>query len=131
MPTSAVEGVVHIGTKRGGITPFPPWQTKNKNGVEKRYIRLGNSLMLDERVMGLNHLAFRIYTYMILESGGNVIFEFPYAKYRKITSRSNFQRALDELTAAGLVEVHENNANLRKPNKYRFSVRWKDAPGKL
>lgn len=115
-----------IGAKKGGITPFPPWITRYKNGVEKRYIRLGNSLMLDEAVTSLNHLAYRIYTYMLLESGGQPIFEFPYSKYKKFASKDGFQKALDELCAAGLLEVAEKNANLRKPNKYRFSIRWKD-----
>ena len=106
--------------------PFLQYFTKKKDGIESRYIRIGNSLMLSNTIMGLNHLAYRIYTYMMLESGGKIEFEFPYSKFKKFSSKGGFQKAINELVEAGLIDIVAKNANLRIPNKYRFSIRWKD-----
>lgn len=106
-------------------TPFAPWESAKPNGIENRYIRLGNSLLCHPTVQGLNPLAFKILTYMKLESAGRVEFEFPHAKFIKIASKGGFQKAVKELVAAGLIEITEKNANLRIPNKYRFSDKWK------
>ena len=32
-------------SRRSKITPFEPWETKHADGVEKRYFRLGASIM--------------------------------------------------------------------------------------
>jgi len=106
-------------------TPFPPWQTCKSNGIEERYIRLGNSQMLHEAMKQLSGNAFKIYTYMLLESGGNAIFEFPRCKYKSMLTNQTFQKVKMELVDKGFIEVVQNNANLRKPNKYRFIDEWK------
>ena len=82
--------------------------------------------MLHPAMQELNPLPFKIYTFMLLESGGKLEFEFPRSKYKKIASNDGFQKALAELVRVGLIEIVSKNANLRKPNKYRFSIRWKD-----
>lgn len=106
-------------------TPFFTWETTKPDGIEKRYIRMGNSQMLHPRVLGLTPSAFRVYAYMKLESEGRVEFTFPKSKWRAFLSSGGFQSAKKELCEAGLIEVVEKNANLRKPNKYRFSTAWK------
>lgn len=106
--------------------PFAPWESTKQSGIEERYIRLGNSQMLHGSFTNLNATAFRIYIYMKLESGGRPEFEFPHSKYRAFVSKGGFQKALKELVDAGFVEISEKNANLRKPNLYRFSERWKN-----
>ena len=108
-------------------TPFSPWETTKINGAEERYIRMGNSQMLHPAVLSLNHTAYRVYTYMKLESGGKPVFEFPKSKWKSFISPSGFQKAKEELCKAGLIEVAQSNANLRKPNVYRFSAAWRDA----
>jgi hypothetical protein len=109
-------------------TPFPTWATKKPNGIENRYIRLGDTFMLDLTVKNLSHAAFRVYTHMVLESGGKVEFIFPCSKWNMFISRGGFQSAKRELIDAGLIEVVEENWNTRKPNIYRFSAAWKDRP---
>ena len=106
-------------------TPFPQWETMKTDGIEQRYIRMGNSQMLHPAVLNLTHSAFQVYSYMKLESGGMPAFKFPRSKYKKFISPNGFQSAKDELCAAGLIEVEQCNANLRKPNVYRFSAKWK------
>lgn len=106
--------------------PFPPWQTKKPDGIEKRFVRLGNSLLLDTACLKLSGNAFRLYAYMLLESDGKIEFEMPRHKYIKFMTQPTFIKSRDELIKKGFVEVAQNNANLRKANVYRFSSRWKD-----
>ena len=106
-------------------TPFAVWETTQYDGIEKRYIRMGNSQMLHPAVFNLSHSAYRLYTYMKLESSGKMVFEFPKSKWRAFLSAGGFQKAKKELCSAGFIDEIENNANLRKPNLYRFSQRWK------
>ena len=87
---------------------------------------MGNSQMLHEKMRGLGGNAFMLYSYMKLEAGGKPVFEFPKSKYIPFMAENTFQRAKVELIEAGFIEVEENNANLRRPNKYRFSTHWKD-----
>lgn len=106
-------------------TPFPPWQTDKPGGIEARYIRLGNSQLVSEAMLKLTHSAHRVYIYMLLESGGKPMFEFPHCKFSKIVSNGGFQKALAELVEAGFIIVEQNNGNVRKANIYRFSEAWK------
>ena len=108
-------------------TPFPIWQSLKSNGIEDRYIRLGNSQLLHESMHDLTHTAFRVYVYMLLESGGKCEFTFPRKKYECFVSRGGASSAIKELEEKGFIETVQNNANLRKANIYRFSDRWKGA----
>lgn len=106
-------------------TPFPPWQTMKENGIEERYIRLGNSQLLHCATMELGDKAFRLYIHMLLEAGGKKEFTFPRSKYKKLAGNTVFQNAKEELLNRGFIKIKQNNANLRKPNIYEFSEEWK------
>lgn len=108
-------------------TPFREYESCAPGLQDGRFMRLSNSQMLHPKMCKLNGNAFMLYSYMKLEAGGAVVFEFPHHEYIKLMSKSTFLRAKGDLIAAGLIEVAEDNANLRRPNKYRFSSRWKDA----
>ena len=107
------------------ITPFEQWETKNANGVEKRYFRMGATLMASEPMRSLSPSAFKTYCYMRIESAGNRSFKFPHAKYRSYMSKPTFQKAKRELIDKGFIDVIQSNKNLRKSNIYAFSDRWK------
>lgn len=107
-------------------TPFFSWETTKPNGIEKRYIRMGDTQMLHPAMLSLSHSAFRVYAYMKIESGGHKEFEYPYSKFKKIISKQGFQSALAELVEKGFIKVTQKNKNLRIPNKYAFSDDWKD-----
>lgn len=107
-------------------TPFKEWESCAPGLQDGRFMRLSNSQMLHSKMRGLGNGAFRLYSYMKLEAGVNPIFEFPRSQYISLMSENTFQRAKAELIAAGFIDETENNANVRKPNKYRFSTRWKD-----
>ena len=110
---------------KGKKTPFAPWLSTKNDGIEKRYIRLASTQMSHQAMRTLKPLAFKIYCYMLLESGGTKYFEFPHSKFKDICSKQAFQDAKKELVEKGFIEVEECNKNLRKPNKYGFAERWK------
>lgn len=110
---------------RNKVTPFEQWETTKADGIEKRYIRLGATLLASEKMRSLSPSAFKIYCYMRIESGGNRSFKFPHAKYCSYMSKPTFIKARQELVDKGFIEIIQNNGNLRKANIYAFSDRWK------
>lgn len=107
-------------------TPFAPWETRASDGIEKRYIRLGNTLLYDPAFLQLSPMAKQAYIYMRIESAGKPEFIMPHSKYTKFAKKDSFLRAREELENAGFIETVQHNGNLRKPNVYRFSERWKE-----
>ena len=114
-----------MANKRNKITPFEPWETKHSDGIERRYFRLGASIMASEPMRKLSSSAFKTYCYMRIESAGKKSFKFPHSKYKSFMSRPTFFRALKELEELGFIETVQHNRNLRKSNIYMFSDKWK------
>lgn len=110
---------------RKKIVAFESWESKDSNGYERRYFRMGATLMASEPMRSLSPSAFKVYCYMRIESGGRRSFTFPHAKYRTFMSKPTFFKALTELQEHGFVDVIQRNGNLRKANIYAFSDRWK------
>lgn len=107
-------------------TPFAPWETTTSDGIEKRYTRFGNTLLYSPAFLRLSANAKQTYLYMKIESAGKREFTMPRQKQLRFTNKNSFIRAKEELERAGFIETVQNNANLRKPNVYRFSERWKE-----
>lgn len=107
-------------------TPFAPWETGTSDGIEKRYIRLGNTLLYSPVFLQLSAKAKETYIYMRIESAGQREFTMPYSKYTQFSKKDSFLRAREELEKAGFIETIQHNGNLRKPNVYRFSEKWKE-----
>ena len=108
---------------RAKKTPFRSWESTSAGGIEKRYIRLGATKAA--RMGNLSDAAYRIFICMMMEAGGKEDFVFPRSKYRTYSGNDKFLRARQELIDKGFLEVVQNNANLRRPNVYRFSDKWK------
>lgn len=105
--------------------PLHPWETVN-NSKESRYIRLGASLFDHPAFIRLTHLERDVYISMINACAGKPEFKFPRAYYeKKGFSKTSVQKAVKGLTAAGFIEVKEQNWTIRKPNVYRFADGWK------
>lgn len=107
-------------------TPFAPWQSCKDDGIEQRYIRLGNSQLLHPAMLSLSDKAKIVYIHMLLEAGGKREFTFPRSKYNRIAGHTVFQNAKEELIQKGFIRIRQNNANLRKANIYEFSEEWKN-----
>jgi len=107
--------------------PFPPWFSKNSNGIEKRYIRLGTTMIHSDAWRDLSGPACKLMAAMMLEAGGKQRFQFPCniaVKYG--FSKSGFWRYRDQLIANGFIEVVANNKLQRRNNVYGFCCDWKD-----
>lgn len=65
---------------------------------------------------------------MLLESGGCQEFEFPHSRFKQLASKQGFLNARTELIKKGFIEIVHNNSNLRLPNVYKFSEKWKTIP---
>jgi hypothetical protein len=110
---------------KGKKRAFNEWESCVPGLQDGRFMRLSNSQMLHEKMRGLSGNAYKLYGYMKLEAGGALVYEFPRRKFISFMSENSFGRARAELIDAGFIEEEENNANVRKANKYRFSSRWK------
>ena len=60
--------------------------------------------------------------------------KFPYKDARKYLNASTFSRAISELVKVGLIDLGEAKrigSDIRQPNVYIFSYRWKTIPDSL
>lgn len=108
--------------------PLSPWVTAKDDGIETRFIQIGNSFLLHPAWLNLSAGAKVLYIHMSLESGGKIEFKMPHKVYSKFTTRPTFQKAKNELIKAGFIEVKKCGANTRTENIYRFCFEWKNRP---
>lgn len=106
-------------------TAFPIWTSAERDLKEKVFLRLGLSQLMHPTTLNLDHAAFQLLVYMLLESRGKKAFKYPYSLYSKFLSKAGFQAAKKQLIAAGFIEETESNAHRKKPNVYAFSDEWK------
>lgn len=103
-----------------------PWLSARADCSDGRFIQIGNSLLLSKSFQALSAGAQMLYLCMALESGGRREFQFTRTAAKKygIPHRSML-RHVDELAAAGFIDK-TSLWNLRQPNEYCFSFRWKE-----
>ena len=103
-----------------------PWLSAKPDGKEKRFIQIGNTLLLSKEFQALGSGAQRLYFAMAMESGGKRQFIFPQSAAKKYgITPSSLRRHVKELEQAGFLAVLSLQ-NLRLPNEYEFSLRWKE-----
>ena len=109
-------------------TGLVPWLSAKADGREKRFIQVGNTLLLSQKFQSLGAGARQLYFCMAMESGGRRQFIFPQSAAKKYgITPSSLRRHVKELEDAGFLIVHSLQ-NLRLPNEYEFSLRWKESP---
>ena len=105
-----------------------PWLSARGDGKEKRFIQIGNTLLLSKEFSALGTGAQHLYFCMAMESGGKRRFVFPQSAAKKYgITPSSLRRHVKELEEAGFLSV-TSLQNLRQPNEYEFSLRWKEPP---
>ena len=111
-----------------GFKPIPPYLTNAKDGNEP-YIRITSSLYLSPLFKKITYSAKCLFIDMCLYVGVNYDESFTYpetlAKRRLNMSRQTFLNSRDLLVENGFIEVIECNRNLRKPNLYKLSMKWR------
>ena len=78
-------------------TPFEKWETKSADGIEKRYFRMGATLMASEPLRTLSPSAFKVLCFMKIESAGKRSFTYSNVKYRSFMSKPTFFKAIKEV----------------------------------
>lgn len=112
--------------KTGG--EMRPWLTENIDCKEKRFIQVGNHLLLSKRFQNLSPGAQTLYLCMAMESGGRKGFTFPLSTALKFGfAKNSFWRYRNELDEKHFIK-YRSNRNIRKPNEYEFCLEWKTLP---
>ena len=116
--------------KSGGT--MLPWMSAKADGREKRFLQVGNSLLLSKKFQSLGAGARLLYLCMAMESGGRRTFLLPRTAAKKYgVPSTSLRRYIKQLADGGFIKV-SSNKNLRKPNVYEFSSAWRtDDPSSL
>ena len=92
---------------------------------EKRFIQVGDTLLLSERFNHLSAGAQHLYLCMAMEAGGRSEFQFPQSAAAKYgIAPASFWRYVRELEEKHFLTVRSYK-NLRQPNHYQFCMEWK------
>ena len=105
---------------------IPFWLTTLPKWIKELIVMKGYSFYEHPSVQSLSPLAYKVYDFMCKECGGKREFKFPYSVYKNFASKQGFLNAKNELIEKGFIEIAQSNANLRKPNLYRFTDTWKN-----
>ena len=105
-----------------------PWLTAKPDNKEKRFVQLGNTLLLSEPFQDLCPGARLLYLSMCMESAGRRCFTFPQSAAKKYGIPStSLRRYIEELIEQGFL-TRSSGKNLRVANQYGFSLSWKLHP---
>ena len=120
-----------MSKRKHGPTIVPALSAKVDN-KEKRFIQVGNSLLLSKQFHALSTGSRFLYFCMAMESGGRRTFLLPRTAAKKYgVSSTSLRRYIKQLADGGFIKV-SSNKNLRKPNVYEFSSAWRtDGPSPL
>ena len=120
--------------------PLLPYCTALSDGKEKRFLQLGNTLLLSSAVKGefedggtkrkgsgLSSGAFHLYLCFIMEAGGSWEVEFPRRCAKKYGfPEATFDRHVKELCEKQfLTRVYTRDRDKWAPARYRFNLEWK------
>lgn len=113
--------------KKTGRT-IVPWLTAKPDGREKRFIQVGNSLLLSKSFQALGPGPQHLYLCMAMESGGRQTFRFPRTTALKYgITPSSLARYVTKLEEKGFLQVYSRK-RLRQPNDYLFTLSWRAVP---
>ena len=102
-----------------------PWLSAKPDNKEKRFVQVGNTLLLSPEFQKLGTGARQLYFCMAMESGGKRNFTYPQSAAKKYGfNPATFWRHVDELAKSGFVRV-SSGKNLRIANRYEFNTNWK------
>lgn len=110
--------------KTGGV--MLPWLSARPDNKEGRFLMVGNSFLLSEKVQNLSPGARFMYLSMAMESAGKREFTFSRSTAQKFgISETTAARYLKELSSSGFIELVSCGRYARVANVYRFSLNWK------
>lgn len=102
-----------------------PWLSARPDNRERRFIQVGDTLLMDKTFQALSPGAKTLYYCMAMECGGKREFLFPRSCAAKYGfAEKSFWRYVRELEENGFL-IRCSMKSLRKPNEYSFSFAWK------
>lgn len=102
-----------------------PWLTGRSDCKEKRFLQVGNTLLLSETIKNLGIGARYLYLCMGMEAGGHREFVFPVSAAKKYgIPKNSFDRYKSELISAGLIQLVSSGWTTREKNIYAFQIGW-------
>ena len=108
-----------------------PWLSAKPDNKEKRFIQVGNTLLLSPEFQKLGTGARQLYFCMAMESGGKRTFTFPQSAAKKYGfAHTSMRRYVEELVDNGFLD-RDSGKRLRIANQYGFSQQWKCHPAPL
>lgn len=116
--------------RRSGATLLP-WLSAQQDGKERRFLQVGNTLLLDKRFHALSSGARYLFLCMAMEAGGkrSVSFSRGVTARKYGISKNSFTRHCSELEASGFIRRIECGDFLQfSPAVYEFSHEWKAKP---
>lgn len=110
--------------KTGGV--MLPWLSARPDNKEGRFLMVGNSFLLSDKVQTLSPGARFMYLSMAMESAGKREFTFSRSTTQKFgISETTAARYIKELSSSGFIETVSCGRFARVPNVYCFSFAWK------
>ena len=107
--------------------PLSPWMSARPDNIDRRFIQVGNSLLLSDKFQKLKSGAQHLYMCMSMEAGGQKDFTFPQSAAKKYgIAPKTLQRNVDTLVKNNFIRK-VSGANLRVANQYTFTpAAWKN-----
>ena len=119
-----------MSKRKHGPTIVPALSAKVDN-KEKRFIQVGNSLLLSKQFHALSTGSRFLYFRMAMESGGRKNLILPQKDAKKYgIAPSGLRKHINELKAARFIRVYSEKPT-REPNRYEFCLSWKLPPSPL
>ena len=113
-----------LSKRKHGPTIVPALSAKVDN-KEKRFIQVGNSLLLSKQFHALSTGSRFLYFCMAMESGGRKNFILPQKDAKKYgIAPSSLRKHINELETARFIRVFSGKPT-REPNRYEFCQGWK------
>ena len=115
---------LHLSKRKCGPALLPHLSAKADN-KEKRFIQVGNSLLLSKQFHALSTGSRFLYFCMAMECGKMDKFIFPQKAAKKYgIAPSSLRKHINELESARFIRVYSGKPT-REPNRYEFCQGWK------
>ena len=115
-----------------GRVPIIPWLSARYDHAEKRFIQVGNTLIMSKEWQELSAGARLLYLSMAMEAAGLQQFVFPLAVAKKHGfCAGSFRRYIPELIEHGFIELVKSGKETRTKNVYCFAFGWKKKPDNI
>ena len=114
------------GTRKEERSPFQPWMTTSPSGIEKKYVRIGLTMVKTDAFKALTGGEMKTLFALYFHAAGRETLTFTRLAMNDAgITKPAFYRALDGLIEKGFIHV-ERHTLPGQPNTYTFARDWAD-----